>query len=91
MALFFFDVYDGRSDADDVGTELPDVASARSEGMALAGQIIRDAARDGEIYEAWHLNVRDDTGVTLFRMDFHVSQPPVVGQAFPAFNRWRLA
>ena len=89
MERFFFNVHDGVSRLDEDGIDLPDIPTARAEGLSLAGQIIREAAATGHIAEDWHLQVTNDIGLTLFRMDLNVSESPIVGQTFPAFSRWR--
>ena len=89
VARYFFNVHDGVSGLDEDGVDLPDITTARAEGLSLAGQVIREAAATGCISNDWHLEVKDDTGLTLFRMDFHVAESPIVSRAFPAFSRWR--
>ena len=78
MSRYYFNVQDGRSDIDRDGTELPDVQSARSEALRLAGAIIDDAGRRGDLGEEWRVEVTDDTGLMLFRMDFIVVESAAV-------------
>ena len=49
MPRFHFNVQDGRSDVDQDGTELRDVPAARAEALRLAGAIIDDAGRRGDL------------------------------------------
>lgn len=81
MPRYHFNVHDGVSQIDEDGTELADVATARSEALVLAGEIIRDAGRRADRGEEWRVEVTDHAGLALFIMDFVVSTSPA---ALPA-------
>ena len=78
MPRYHFNIYDGITSIDRDGTELPDVQSARREAMILAGAVIEDSAKISKLGEEWRMEVTDDTGLLLFRLDFMVSQAPAV-------------
>ena len=78
MPRYHFNVYDGRNDVDVDGHELPDIQAARAEALQLAGEIIRDDAQRAGLGREWRIEVTDDTGLLLFRMDFVVAESPAV-------------
>ena len=80
MPRYYFNVQDGCSGIDREGTELRDVHSARSEALCLAGAIIDDAGRRGDLGQEWRVEVTDDTGLMLFRMDFIVVESAAVSK-----------
>lgn len=80
---FFFHVYDGVSLPDDEGTELPDWQAARTEAIATAGRIVADEGKRLKLGEDWRMEVTDDRGLLLFRLDFHITESPAIGHARP--------
>lgn len=80
MPRYHFNIHDGHSEIDRDGTELPDIQTARSEALQLAGTIISDAGRRVEFGEDWRVEVTDDSGLVLFRMDFVVVESPAVSK-----------
>jgi hypothetical protein len=70
MPVYHFNVRDGSEISDSDGTDLPDIRAARLEAVKLAGQMLLD--RPGTFWEGsdWHLDVSDESGLTLFRLDF---------------------
>jgi hypothetical protein len=77
---FFFNVYDCVSSPDDTGTELPDWQEARLEAIRLAGAIFKDEAQKVALGEAWHMDVADEQGLVLFRLDFVSHDAPAVSR-----------
>jgi hypothetical protein len=77
---FYFNIEDGKKIEDHEGTELPDVAAARTESIALAGALLKDAARywDGT---DWRMTVTDDTGVVVFMLRFSAEECDPAAQA----------
>lgn len=70
MSRYFFNIIDGRSTADTDGTSLPSRQAARREAIRLAGNVLRDDA-DRLIPNAeWRMEVTDDKGDILFKLDF---------------------
>ena len=72
MPHFHFNVYDGVSDTDRIGTELPNWQAARLEAIRRAGEILKDDPRRLALGEDWRMEVTDETGLILFRLDFTV-------------------
>jgi hypothetical protein len=76
MARFYFHTEDGRTCRDDIGTELPDLRSARNEAVVVLAQLIRadpdEFWRDG----AFRLTVTDQVGLVLFALDLSGVRSP---------------
>jgi len=75
---YYFHVFDGADYIDREGTELPDWDAARTEAIRFAGEILKDEAKRVGLGENWHLQVTDETGLTLFRLDFTVTPSPAI-------------
>ena len=75
MPRYFFHVYDGYSDLDDTGTELPDIYTAQAEAVRLSGEVIRDM--DAKFWNGtqWRLEVADGRGNVLFILRFSAEEP----------------
>ena len=74
MPVYHFNVHDGLGIPDPDGTELADLRSARTEAVRLAGRLLMDqpeAVWDGS---GWHLEVANDRGAILFRLDFMATE-----------------
>ena len=80
MPRYHYNVHDGRSTIDAVGTELPDLMAARREAIRTAGRILDDEARREALGEDWCMEVTDDHGLLLFRLDFHVTDAPAISR-----------
>ncbi|MGU3668470.1 DUF6894 family protein [Methylobacterium sp. A49B] len=78
MARFHFNVYDGVSMPDPVGTDLSSWDDARVEAIRMAGEILKDKAHRIALGEDWRMEVTDETGLVLFRLDFSVLESPAV-------------
>ena len=65
---FFFDIRDGQDLPDDIGTELPDLDTAKQEAAQLAGRLLLD--RPGEFWhtDKWQVRVRGDDGEVLLTL-----------------------
>lgn len=74
MPHYHFNVYDGVSEIDRVGTELGDHNEARIEAMRLAGEILENTAHRLALGEDWRMEVTDSSGLILFRLDFTVME-----------------
>lgn len=79
MPRFHFSVYDGASSLDPEGMRLPDQAAARLEAVRRAGRILKADAQRVLSGDEWRMEVSDDSGVILFRLDFFVTAS-VAGQ-----------
>jgi hypothetical protein len=67
---FHFNVRDGTNIPDPKGTELADIRAARTEAVKLAGRLLLDEPDTFWEGSDWHVEVTDDRGVILFRLDF---------------------
>jgi len=67
---YHFNVEDGHSTIDEVGTELPNLTAARQEAVRAAGALIAEHA--GRFWETaeWKVVVTDDKGLVLFTLHF---------------------
>jgi hypothetical protein len=70
MPKFFFSCEGYNNFADETGTELPDLATARQEAVRLAGQLMDDHPREISEASRWRVIVRSDVGETLFAIQF---------------------
>ena len=84
MPEFHFNVFDGITSIDQDGTELPDLHTARHEALILAGAMIEDSAKRLALGEEWRLEVTDDAGLMLFRLDFTIIEAPAATAALKA-------
>lgn len=76
MPRYHFNVEDGRSIPDLEGAELPDLASARSEAVRLAGRLLDD---DPQLFcrtGHWSVVVTDEAGLALFGLDIRAWDGP---------------
>ena len=66
MPRYFFNVYHGRSEPDEVGEELPDRHAAWKEATITAGQILQGL--DGKLQPScdWRMEVTDEFANPLF-------------------------
>lgn len=83
MPRFHFNVYDGVNQIDREGTELKNYDEARIEAMRLSGKILESTAHRLVLGEDWRMEVADDTGLILFRLDFTVMEAPVLSGSRP--------
>ncbi|GEP11100.1 DUF6894 family protein [Methylobacterium gnaphalii] len=81
MPRYHFNVFDGRKILDPAGQDLTDANSAQVEAIMVAGEIIKDYAKHIALGEDWHMEVTDDTGLILFRLDFQITVSPAVTSA----------
>ena len=73
MPRYFFNVIDGKNILDEEGTELPDRAAVRAEAIRTSGEMLTDMgdAWDGE---HWQMNVADESGRVVFRLQFSATE-----------------
>ena len=80
---YFFNIDDGRSTRDLDGVELKDLATAKCEGVKLAGQMIcADSDRFWNRRE-WGLTVTDTAGLILFSLAFFGTEAPAAARLLP--------
>lgn len=65
MARYFFNVHDGVSLPDSVGTEHHDLESARSEAVETMAERLKGTMLKNTDVSAWLMNVVDDRGFTV--------------------------
>lgn len=83
MPRFYFNVHDGKSGLDVIGTELPDWQTARIEAVRLAGEILRDDAPHIVLGDNWRIDVTDPRGLILFQMAILLIDSPVQSHSPP--------
>lgn len=76
MPRYFFHIHHGRTEIDEVGTDLPDVEAAEREAVRLAGAVLLEEAdkirRDGKL----SLEVNDEADRLLFTLHCTASRAP---------------
>ncbi|TBY13071.1 DUF6894 family protein [Rhizobium laguerreae] len=70
MARYFFNVHDGISLIDTVGSEHSDVQSARHEAVETIAERLKGALLKDSDVSAWLMNVTDEQGVTVIVLSF---------------------
>ena len=85
MPRFHFHIFDGRDQRDEDGTELPDFKTARLEAIRYAGEVLRDQADRVALGEHWRMDVTDESGLVLLRLDFSALAKP----AAPHSSAWK--
>lgn len=72
MALFFFHLRDGVDRLlDPDGRDLPDIQAVKQSSLREARGLISHEALCGQINMAQAIEVEDDVGVIVHRLDFH--------------------
>ena len=83
MPRYFFNIDDGQSVRDSDGTELKDLATAKCEGVKLAGRLICDDASRFWDRREWGLTVTDSAGLILFSLAFLGTEAPAAARLLP--------
>ncbi len=78
MPRYFFNVYDDHVSIDTVGLELAGHKEARRAAVRSCGVIIESEGEKFRFDEDWRMEVVDETGLILFRLDFSVMDSPAV-------------
>ena len=73
---FYFHV-DGPPD--ELGVDLPDLATAKCEAVRYAGRLLCDQASEFWDSGDFHMTVTDDQSLTLFTLEFHAFEAPAIG------------
>lgn len=74
MPRYFFNLYDGRSDLDNVGTELRDTYEAQAQAIRFSGEILRDLGAKFWNGEEWRLEVTTENKQVLFVLRFSAEE-----------------
>ena len=80
MPRFFFDIRDGHSTVDDVGSEFPNVHAARNAAIKALPEIARDQIGSGCSREVSIL-MRDEAGRNLFAASLNLTSRWLVDTA----------
>jgi hypothetical protein len=67
---YFFHIHHADPELDEVGTELPDMDAARVAAVSLAHRLLLDDAEQFWNTMDWSLEVKDETGRTVFSLRF---------------------
>ena len=78
MPRYKFHVYDGRSDVKPDDGDFPDANAARREGIRRAGATLVLDAHILRPDTEWRLEVEDEHGLVLYRMDFSITASSAV-------------
>jgi hypothetical protein len=81
---YHFNVYDGVVLLDKKGVELPEIMFARREAIRYAGVLLEEGARLESLGSEWRMEVADEAGLILFRLDFFVTPSAAVTTLNPA-------
>lgn len=79
---YHFNVYDGVAIPDEDGQEFEGREEARQEAVRYAGEIIKDQSRRYAVREEWRMEVTDERGLVLFRLDFSVLEASSLPEAY---------
>jgi hypothetical protein len=74
VPIYHFNVRDGSNIPDPDGTELPNLKAARVEAVKLAGRLLLDEPDTFWEGSDWHVEVTNDRGLILFRLDFMATE-----------------
>lgn len=83
MPRYHFNIYDGSSQLDLEGIELSGIRAAREEAVRLAGELLRDGYEGISEADDWRMEVTDDRGLILFRLDFTMMDASAVSGGKP--------
>ena len=78
MPRYHFNVYDGVTLLDEKGVELPDANFARREAIRYSGTLLEEGGEKDNLGAEWRMEVTDEHGLILFRLDFFVTPSPVM-------------
>jgi hypothetical protein len=70
MSLYCFNIHDGQDFVDDQGTDVPDLAAAKSGAVVLAADLLKETAQTFWDGEEWSMDVSDGDGLILFTLRF---------------------
>ena len=78
MPRYFFNVDDGRTSVDTVGSEHPDLQAAREEALVTSADLLRDGGGpdlwSGKPWRMWVTDQPGGAGKTLFTLRFSATQ-----------------
>ncbi len=74
MPRYFFHVRDGHDMLDKEGRELPDLQAARAAAAEVTGGLLMDHPETYGAGTKWHVELADETGLTLCRIDVKIME-----------------
>lgn len=84
MARYFFNVHDGISIPDAVGSEHPDLQSVRTEAVETIADRLKGTLLQNDDTSAWLMNVTDEHGYTVIVLSFSAAVQIVDNSALAA-------
>ena len=88
MPHFFFNVFDGYDNFDTEGMELPSWQAAKVLAIRHAGEVLQSDAARIKPGDEWHMEVTDEQGLIVFRLDFSVMASAALASS-PAVREMR--
>jgi hypothetical protein len=67
---YFFNLHDGISRPDTVGSDHPDLQSARNEAVETIGERLKGSLLKNADVSSWLMNVTDEQGFTVMVLSF---------------------
>lgn len=80
MPRYFFHVFDSKIFYDHQGKELLNYQAAQTVAVLHMGAILQNNAAEISIGEDWHMDVTDETGLLLLRLDFSITRSVTLDQ-----------
>ena len=72
MPRYHFNAHDDKDSLDEEGIDLPDLLTAQTEAIRLAGGMLLDEASLVHALKGWSVSVVDPEGRTLLRVEVNV-------------------
>ncbi|TGD93710.1 hypothetical protein EU555_33010 [Methylobacterium nonmethylotrophicum] len=80
MPRYFFHVFDSDACHDHEGKELPNWQAAQVVAILHMGTILQNNAAEISVGDDWHMDVMNETGILLFRLDFSIVRSAILDQ-----------
>ena len=77
--IYHFNIHDGQSYPDTLGTECLTVDAARIEAVRRIGRLLAEEAARFWTGDDWTMEVTDSTGLTMFSLRFMATDAPAAG------------
>ncbi len=84
MSHYYFDLHDGVDIIDEDGLELASLAAARHHAVMKMAELLMQTPGQFWAGDAWTLKVKDDVGLTLFKLNFAATESAVVATPLAA-------
>jgi hypothetical protein len=78
MPVYHFNMHDGQSYPDALGSECQDIEAARIEAVRRIGDLLREHAARFWTGDEWTMQVADEAGLTLFCLTFVAQDAPAI-------------